>query len=325
VDTRLESFALQHYEESIKPTKDSNLFGALSKAYNEHRTLVFTPDWLWYSAALLFSGYVNAHPDDLRHLFVAHEGKKQLTIEDANGADWSYFFDQIIKLIKKNVISANMHGTTIVDVLQNDFSTTTPMFTCLSTALVMDTLKSYFEYGRMMTLCGLPAVEFEGKIEDYQKIATKLDQLISDYVMHDDFKKKLERFRMVVLKFIDTMNGQVDLFFWQSFMDILEQHGGSGQHKEYVSGWVLYLFGEDGPFVETQNLKTVALNVPIKLADKDNNLESDCHLMGGFFGYHEDQETGSITPSISMGLFVDTLSTKPLTAETRAKLESGKE
>lgn len=91
---RFEELELQHYEESV-----------------------VTPDWLWYLVALQFSKYVNEYPEELRHLFVAHEGKKQLTIKDDQ--DWGYFFNQMQGLIKKSVVTKN--GKNVVDALENDF------------------------------------------------------------------------------------------------------------------------------------------------------------------------------------------------------------
>ena len=50
------------------------------RAYNQHHHLVLRPDDVWQAIILQFNFYVNAHAEDLRHLFVPHKGKKHLTV-----------------------------------------------------------------------------------------------------------------------------------------------------------------------------------------------------------------------------------------------------
>ncbi len=49
-------------------------------AYNGHRNLIIRPDDVWLAILTQFNLYVNAHPEELRHHFVAHEGQKELEI-----------------------------------------------------------------------------------------------------------------------------------------------------------------------------------------------------------------------------------------------------
>lgn len=53
--------------------------GAL-RAYNNHHHLILRPDEVWISILTQFSAYVNAHAEELREMFVAHEGKKELVV-----------------------------------------------------------------------------------------------------------------------------------------------------------------------------------------------------------------------------------------------------
>jgi len=53
---------------------------AALKAYNEHQHLHIRPDDIWLSILTQFNLYVNGHAEELRELFVAHEGKKDLEL-----------------------------------------------------------------------------------------------------------------------------------------------------------------------------------------------------------------------------------------------------
>lgn len=53
--------------------------GAL-RAYNNHHHLVLSPDDIWISILTQFSAYVNANAEDLREMFVSHQGEKELLV-----------------------------------------------------------------------------------------------------------------------------------------------------------------------------------------------------------------------------------------------------
>ena len=56
-------------------TKNS-FVGAVHAAYDQHYSLVLSPDMIWQCVALGFAIHVNKNAEKLRHMFVAHEGKK---------------------------------------------------------------------------------------------------------------------------------------------------------------------------------------------------------------------------------------------------------
>jgi hypothetical protein len=65
----------------------------------------------------------------------------------------------------------------IVDSLECNFSTTTLVEKAISTAVVMNTFKSYFSYGRMIPSCGIRNVLFAGDLTDWTKLLEKLQGL----------------------------------------------------------------------------------------------------------------------------------------------------
>lgn len=85
---------------------------SVAKAYNNHHHLVIRPDDIWLAITTQFSAYVNAHAEELRHTFVEHKGKKELTIAYAGcnryTVDWSDFTQKIVKLIEENILDPEL-------------------------------------------------------------------------------------------------------------------------------------------------------------------------------------------------------------------------
>ena len=70
--------------------------------------------------------------------------------------NWNYFFDKIIGLIEKETING------IVPALSCDFTTTTKTYKIISTAIIMNSFKKYFNYHRMLAGCGINNVYMAG-------------------------------------------------------------------------------------------------------------------------------------------------------------------
>lgn len=112
-------------------------------AYNNHRNLIIRPDDVWLAILTQFNLYVNAHSEELRHHFVAHEGQKELVVSaDASNTttyDWGKFPLEINKLIHENVIDQELRTWIIPD-----FTTTTATDKVICSIVMMSTLQDYF-------------------------------------------------------------------------------------------------------------------------------------------------------------------------------------
>jgi hypothetical protein len=60
------------------------IFSAFLFAYNSHEDIVLSPDDIWLMICIYFSTYVNENAEQLRTLFVDHDGRKKLTIFQVN-------------------------------------------------------------------------------------------------------------------------------------------------------------------------------------------------------------------------------------------------
>ncbi len=56
-------------------------------AYNTHEDIVLSPDDLWFMICSYFSQYVNVNAEQLRALFVDHNGRKKLTVVQSGIAE----------------------------------------------------------------------------------------------------------------------------------------------------------------------------------------------------------------------------------------------
>jgi hypothetical protein len=57
------------------------LFEAYLAAYSAHEDLVLSPDDIWLMITIYYSNYVVLNAEQMRHLFVDHEEKKELVVD----------------------------------------------------------------------------------------------------------------------------------------------------------------------------------------------------------------------------------------------------
>ena len=61
--------------------KGHALFEAYLAAYNAHEDLVLSPDDIWLMISIYYAHYVENNAEQMRHLFVDHDGKKPLVVD----------------------------------------------------------------------------------------------------------------------------------------------------------------------------------------------------------------------------------------------------
>jgi hypothetical protein len=108
----------------LKWTPFANGFvGSAFKAYSNHHHLILTPDDVWIAITTAFSRYVNKHAEEMRDLFVSHQGKKQLHITDAGSiktVNWDFLLSKF-SLIDENT------KTDVREWMEPNFSTSTTL------------------------------------------------------------------------------------------------------------------------------------------------------------------------------------------------------
>lgn len=268
------------YHENIQAEYSAQpaFYRAFCEAYNNHYDIILSPDDIWLIVCLQFTKYVNANSEAMRELFVQHEGKKKLTVTTGTElaeSEWTEFFE-----LMQGAIRANTKGE-IVDLLQANFSTTTHVEKLLSTAVLMDTFKAYFDYGRCIPCCGIRNLMFMGTLEDWQLLSTKISEL-GTYSINHTWRKYIDSLKPIINQFIEAYQGRVDQAFWDKIMNIRYGSLGSGS-TSYVSGWILNFYGiyEE---VESCDIKENFIDVTVEIDNKLTGIKKDVNIVGGFSG-----------------------------------------
>lgn len=291
--------SLAYYENNgVCKRTGLGFYGAFAQAYNTHTDVIISPDDVWMIIMLQLKKYVTNNSEKMRHLFVSHEGKQKLVVTTGNQLDesqWEEFFTLMIDTIKSNTKEG------IVDHLQADFTTTGIVEKMLSTAVIIDSFKNYFDYGRCIPMCGIRHVMFMGTLEDWTKLLEKVIKLKS-YSVDDFWTKYIDEIEPIIKKFIDTYQGKVDTNFWDKIMNIKYGHLGSGS-TSYVSGWILKFYGlyEE---VETADIKEELIDVPVEIDNKLTGIKKMVSIFGGFGGVTREVGECEIKSKTNIGFSV---------------------
>ncbi|KAG5653871.1 hypothetical protein H0H81_009693 [Sphagnurus paluster] len=117
-------------------------------AYNGHHNLVIRPDDVWIAILSQLNFYINAHAEELRHKFVDHAGKKNLTVVSSSPTVAGFDFADLTVQMAAEAL--------------ND--------------LVLTPIPRYFNYV-LMAGCGIPFITIEGTQADWQSILMRIDKL----------------------------------------------------------------------------------------------------------------------------------------------------
>jgi hypothetical protein len=272
----------------LKTTESANLetrlgngfVGTAFEAYNNHCHLVLTPDAVWIAVTTALASFIDRHAEQMRHLFVAHDGKKELVVE-GGGTIKSADYDGLVGRLAA-LIDQETKGD-IKEWLECAFTTTTPLSSTVSRIVVMGAMKNYFTY-KVMLCCGLPSVTLEGTIDDWREIRARVDRLGQMERQANMTTRELAEWSVVlggVLDhFVDAFNGNVDKQWWNSITHY--QGGGSG--PSYLSGWIMAFcpWDDRGRFVlknprdnekgsygriETGDIPACTVEVPVTIND----------------------------------------------------------
>jgi Domain of unknown function (DUF4419) len=213
------------------------------QAYSCHHHLTIRPDDVWISIVSQLSLYVNAHADDMRTTFVAHEGKKLLRLRIPQTAldaiDWDSAGDRMLDLMETQLLDPELK-----DWILPAFTTTTRVDKTVCSMLMMASLKQYFSYHFDMR-CGIPQITLDGTQEDWSIILGRLEKLST---WSKELKSWAALLRPILARFVAAFTtDKVDTEFWGH---IASPHFfGSGTHT--LGGWITAFcaFNEKGRFL----------------------------------------------------------------------------
>ncbi|KAL8926536.1 MAG: hypothetical protein Q9208_002863 [Pyrenodesmia sp. 3 TL-2023] len=218
-------------EQNLFPSPNGFVYGAI-EAYNQHHHLTIRPEDVWFAILSQFGCWLNKAAEDVRKMFVAHDGKKGLSIycDDASRftVDFGDFAKEMTKLIAENIVDPGLR-----EWMMPCFSTTTETDTVVASVLMMGALQPYFSY-ECRTFCGIPSVTLMGVRSDWEVLLGRLDKLAT-------FGKEPAKFatllRPLCERFVDSFTiptSEKGQDFWQ--LIVSEVHEESG--KSYYNGWI---------------------------------------------------------------------------------------
>ncbi|KAA6373616.1 MAG: hypothetical protein EZS28_030856, partial [Streblomastix strix] len=179
------------------------------------------------------------HGEEVRSKFVQFEGKKVLTVKHDNfisGShknDWTSIFPQFAQQI------CSFIGKDTQQMIECNFSNTTPTDRICSHITLMDVCKNYFDYS-MMEMCGIPWIELMGTVDDWKLVQQKTASLRNFQLKSDKHLQNWINSLLPALDhFVSAAKGHPDPFFWGSVCNLEGLYGQKGASQ---TGWIQALF-----------------------------------------------------------------------------------
>lgn len=225
------SFSATQAKSTATYPSQNGFVRAAIQAYSKHHHLTIRPDDVWLSIVSQLSLFINAHGEELRAKFVAHQGKKELEVVfggNRHSIDWGTFAQKICDMIEENIVDAELKEWMIPA-----FSTTEEKDRVVASVLMMGSMQNYFSY-KCRIECGLPSVTLLGEKSDWEMILGRLEKLSSLGEEPALFERLL---KPVVQRFVRSFDEPVAkevLEFWGQ----IAHHISGGSGPSYYSGWI---------------------------------------------------------------------------------------
>ncbi|EHK47167.1 hypothetical protein TRIATDRAFT_184268, partial [Trichoderma atroviride IMI 206040] len=272
------------------------LIEGIIRAFQQDLHLVIRPDDIWLAITTQLSFYINAHAEELRHLFVTHEGQKQLIVDltpqTMENLDMAYAAVLFSQLIQGNVIDPELASWMLPN-----FTTSTSNDVSVAAMVMMATTKAYFEY-IILVGCGFPSVTLLGEREDWVSLLERLPKLAE---FGDEPKEWSKLLIKVVEKMIETYDHPDDQTIKDFWMKAVHKTGAeaSGRGLKSLSGWITAFCFWDGegskihqlviddvafPIIRADSVPKAVVEVPVKVVDTSTMTEYDTTVIAGSIG-----------------------------------------
>jgi len=273
----------------------------LTKAYQEHRPFIISPDIIWSLIEQGFARYITLNNHKFKNRLVNFQGKKELTIainEDTNNPKkWNAIFPQFVNQIER------FTGKDYVNNLRADFSTTTTDSKIISEITLMESVKTYFDYRVILMGCGISKITIEGDIQDWNNLLKKID-----YIETFDLQWWTKELRPIINEIIHTKEGIKNTDFWNNMIQL----GNEVPYRshERIDGWItkfypFLLSGKQRELNHIDNITNIApeyVKVPFILDNKIENKEYPMEFWAGIFGMQQDYKTMALKPILTWAI-----------------------
>ncbi|KAK3290464.1 uncharacterized protein B0H64DRAFT_412426 [Chaetomium fimeti] len=211
----------------IFPSSDSFVRGAI-QAWGEHLHLEIRPEEVWFTVLAQLNFYMHANAEEVRHLFVKHEGQETIFVEDVS---WTLVLQRF-----KDEIQARVQTEWLGDWIMPDFSTTTKDDEMTATILMMGLMKAYFRFDGGI-ICGLPSVTLLGEKEDWEKLLAKLERLAEFGEEPTAYQASLTPIFKRFVESFDEPDSEETRDFWSNIV-FAKSSNVCGWAPLELSGWI---------------------------------------------------------------------------------------
>jgi len=284
------------YSNSV-PHEFSMVSNAFCTAYTNHQSLYLDAGDIWVMICLVISEMLEQNAKELGPFLLNDPDKKDkielcvqfMGMRNENSI-WNELLAKTMPMIREHVKPG------VVDALRWPHST--KLHEAVSALSVMNGMKHSFSYGGMILGCGLRHVYFSGEEMHWLDMLVRIaklkmliptpkegetDQKLAD--IQTRWHWYLDSVYRIIEKFIQTMTGEVDEQWWGSMIDVYRQYVGSGgDYNDWVSGWILILFGKNRP-TKTEDLNLPTISVPVKVENRFTKTKYNYCVLGGFPGF----------------------------------------
>ncbi|KFA55242.1 hypothetical protein S40293_04985 [Stachybotrys chartarum IBT 40293] len=210
-------------------SSDGLVRGAL-EAWGQHQHLILRPDEIWFEILAQLNMYMAVHAEDLRSLFVDHEGRETIEV-------WENTWYNVVAAFADE-IQQRVRTDWLQEWIMPGFSTSTPNDELTATVLMMGLMQHYFEFAGGI-ICGLPRVTLLGEREDWVRLVDKLEHL-------GDFGEEptayARNLRPILRRFVQTFDeptSEETRSFWTQIVRAERRFScGAGPVEYNVSGWI---------------------------------------------------------------------------------------
>lgn len=272
---------------------------AVYAAYSNHHHLSIRPEDVWFAILTQLSFHVNAHAEELRSFFVAHQGRKKINVIEMgtiNSVDIGQLAVRMTHEMEKHIVDQDLRKWTMPD-----FSTTEDKDRVTTAVIMMGAMQKYFSYG-MTLLCGIPSVTLLGEKDDWIKMRHRLQKLPQLGREPEQFASLLTPVLDYFIRSFDDPTDPKVLTFWSKVAH--QDSGFSG--PTYMSGWITaFCFWDangkclyrpptahyargcdiDGTLfhrVDTEDIPEAYVSVPVTV--DDNGVEYKTRMVAGSVG-----------------------------------------
>ncbi|GAB1310438.1 hypothetical protein MFIFM68171_00648 [Madurella fahalii] len=233
VDVWAGSWHRLRVKDGIHSSADSFVRGAY-EAWARHMHFAIRPDEVWFAILAQLCLYMGnkENAENLRHLFVDHEGKEEIFIEDRPPVNLPGLISRFSGAIQKRVKTPWLE-----DWIMPRFSTTSPEDRLTATIMMMGITASYFAYGMGIT-CGIPSVTLLGEREDWELLVDKLGRLPEFGREPTEYAAKLYHILSWFPRTFDEPDSDAVRGFWNRIVSS-EPDRVCGHPPATLEGWIL--------------------------------------------------------------------------------------